>query len=85
MAKDKNPILDLFTALISTALSSIFTSPTTRVKLLLQNQDASRLMTKETRYNGIIDCFTRVYREQGFLSFYRGNMIYVFEKVTHIP
>lgn len=37
-----------------------------------QNQDASRAITN--RYSGIANTFVRVYREQGLLSFWRGNM-----------
>ena len=31
-------------------------------------------MPVEERYKGIGDCFSRVYREQGFVSFWRGNL-----------
>lgn len=49
-------------------------APIERVKLLLQNQDASEQIGKDVKkYNGIGDCFKRVYSEQGLLSFWRGN------------
>lgn len=37
-------------------------------------QDASTQIAAENRYNGIGDCFSRVYREQGVASFWRGNL-----------
>jgi len=44
------------------------------VKLLLQVQDASTQISKENRYKGIGDAFVRIPREQGFMSFWRGNL-----------
>ena len=46
-------------------------APIERVKFLLQVQDTSK--TIETRYKGIGDCFSRIHKEQGFASFWRGN------------
>ena len=31
-------------------------------------------MTKDQHYKGIVDCFSRVTKEQGFLSLWRGNL-----------
>merc|ERR1712111_163474 len=42
-----------------------------------QIQDAHRHIPKDQRYNGIVDCFKRVNAEQGFLSFWRGNVVNV--------
>jgi solute carrier family 25 (adenine nucleotide translocator) protein 4/5/6/31 len=52
-------------------------APIERVKLLLQLQDAQPTIAKGDRYTGIINCFVRVPREQGFLSYWRGNMVNV--------
>ena len=51
-------------------------APIERVKLLLQTQDSNpRIQSGEIpRYTGIGNCFTRVSREQGMASFWRGNM-----------
>ena len=60
---------------VSAAISKTIVAPIERVKLLLQNQDASEQIGKDVkRYEGIVDCFTRVYNEQGFASFWRGNL-----------
>merc|ERR1712079_500614 len=31
----------------------------------------------DQRYKGVVDCFARVQKEQGFLSFWRGNVVNV--------
>lgn len=72
--KQKNFFVDFMAGGISAAVSKTVVAPIERVKLLLQVQDASPHIAPENRYNGIGDCFTRVYREQGFASFWRGNM-----------
>jgi solute carrier family 25 (adenine nucleotide translocator) protein 4/5/6/31 len=59
---------------VSAAVSKTAVAPIERVKLLLQVQDASKDIAKENRYKGIGDCFKRVYVEQGFNSFWRGNL-----------
>jgi len=54
-------------------ISKTVVAPIERVKLLLQVQDASTQIKPEDRYKGIVDCFSRVYKEQGFVSYWRGN------------
>jgi solute carrier family 25 (adenine nucleotide translocator) protein 4/5/6/31 len=55
-------------------VSKTCVAPIERVKLLLQVQYASTSIKPEDQYKGITDCFTRVHNEQGFASFWRGNM-----------
>jgi len=57
-------------------ISKTVVAPIERVKLLLQTQDANpRIKSGEIpRYTGIINCFTRVVAEQGFVSLWRGNL-----------
>uniref|UniRef100_A0A8C8IPI5 ADP/ATP translocase n=1 Tax=Oncorhynchus tshawytscha TaxID=74940 RepID=A0A8C8IPI5_ONCTS len=59
---------------ISAAISKTAVAPIERVKLLLQVQHASKQISKEMQYKGIIDCVTRIPKEQGFLAFWRGNL-----------
>jgi solute carrier family 25 (adenine nucleotide translocator) protein 4/5/6/31 len=59
---------------VSAAVSKTVVAPIERVKLLLQNQAASKQIKAENQYTGIIDCFARVNKEQGFASFWRGNL-----------
>uniref|UniRef100_A0A670K136 ADP/ATP translocase n=1 Tax=Podarcis muralis TaxID=64176 RepID=A0A670K136_PODMU len=42
--------------------------------LLTQVQHASMQITADKQYKGIMDCVVRIPREQGFLSFWRGNL-----------
>lgn len=59
---------------VSAAISKTCVAPIERVKLLLQNQDASSQIAKDQRYKGIVDCFARVAKEQGVTSMWRGNL-----------
>jgi len=60
---------------VSGAVAKTLTAPIERVKLIIQTQDANpRIRSGEVpRYTGIINCFSRVSSEQGFLAFWRGN------------
>lgn len=59
---------------ISAAISKTAVAPIERVKLLLQVQHASKQITADKHYKGIIDAFVRIPREQGVLSYWRGNL-----------
>lgn len=73
MSKPKtNMIEDFALGGFSAAFSKTVAAPIERVKLLLQNQGENKAITKP--YTGIVDVFVRVPKEQGFLSFWRGNM-----------
>jgi len=67
---------DLAAGGVSGAIAKTITAPIERVKLLIQTQDANpKIMSGEVpRYTGIVNCFTRVTAEQGFASFWRGNL-----------
>ena len=67
---------DFFAGGFVGALAKTFSAPIERVKLLIQTQDKipSIVSGELPRYKGICDCFTRVAREQGILSFWRGNL-----------
>jgi len=60
---------------VSGAIAKTCTAPIERVKLLIQTQDANPKVKSGQieRYTGIVNCFTRVRAEQGFLAFWRGN------------
>jgi len=80
MAEQKNSQLMNFAADfaaggISGAVAKTATAPIERVKLIIQTQDANPLIKsgKVARYTGIGNCFSRVYSEQGFKAFWRGN------------
>jgi len=68
-------MIDFLMGGVSAAISKTAAAPIERVKLLIQNQDemlkSGRL---QNRYNGIIDCFGRVIKEEGFSQLWRGNL-----------
>jgi len=70
----KDFMIDFMVGGVSAAISKTCVAPIERVKLLLQNQDASTQISADKRYKGIADCFTRVAKEQGFKSLWRGNL-----------
>jgi solute carrier family 25 (adenine nucleotide translocator) protein 4/5/6/31 len=72
--KTGNFAVDFMVGGVSAAISKTVAAPIERVKLLLQLQDANRQIAADKRYKGIVDCFVRVNSEQGFLSFWRGNL-----------
>lgn len=59
---------------VSAAVSKTAVAPIERVKLLLQVQHVSKQITEDQRYKGIVDAFVRIPKEQGLLSFWRGNL-----------
>jgi len=78
MSKDSsaiNFVIDFFMGGVSAAISKTAAAPIERVKLLIQNQDE---MIKTGRlaspYKGIGECFSRVIKEEGFASLWRGNL-----------
>uniref|UniRef100_A0A8C4Q0E6 ADP/ATP translocase n=1 Tax=Eptatretus burgeri TaxID=7764 RepID=A0A8C4Q0E6_EPTBU len=72
-----NFLKDFLTGGVAAAISKTAVAPIERVKLLLQVQHASKQITVEKQYKGIIDCVIRIPKEQGFLSFWRGNLVNV--------
>ncbi|CAK63141.1 unnamed protein product (macronuclear) [Paramecium tetraurelia] len=60
---------------VTAACSKTAFAPFERVKLLLQTQDAIlKVQNGQTKkYNGIIDCFSRILKEEGLSAFWRGN------------
>nr|AGA16550.1 ADP/ATP carrier [Cryptocaryon irritans] len=70
-----NFLIDFFVGGVSAAVSKAAVAPIERVKLLLQTQDANKKIQegKAKRYTGIIDCFSRVAKEEGVGALWRGN------------
>lgn len=59
---------------IAAAVSKTAVAPIERVKLLLQVQHASKQITADKQYKGIVDAFVRIPKEQGALAYWRGNL-----------
>jgi len=81
MAQKKNKLEQLASDLLVGgsigAVSKTVMAPVERIKLLMQTQDSNpKVISGEVaRYKGIGDCFSRVRSEQGFLAFWRGNLV----------
>ncbi|XP_055990516.1 ADP/ATP translocase 4 [Sorex fumeus] len=65
---------DLLAGGVAAAVSKTAVAPVERVKLLLQVQASSKQIRPEERYKGLLDCLLRIPREQGFFSYWRGNL-----------
>jgi len=59
---------------VSAAVSKTAVAPIERVKLLLQVQHVQKNLSPDKHYKGMVDCFVRIPKEQGFLAFWRGNL-----------
>uniref|UniRef100_A0AAR2KZZ5 ADP/ATP translocase n=1 Tax=Pygocentrus nattereri TaxID=42514 RepID=A0AAR2KZZ5_PYGNA len=73
---------DFLAVCVAAAVSETAVAPIERVKLLLQVQHASKLITVDKQYKGIVDCIVRIPKEQGFLAYWRGNLANV---IRYLP
>ncbi|XP_055388931.1 LOW QUALITY PROTEIN: uncharacterized protein LOC129618025 [Condylostylus longicornis] len=76
LPQEPNFWLDFTIGGVAAAASKTVVAPIERVKLLLQTQEANPDIRsgRTPRYSSMIDCFSRVAREQGVLSYWRGNL-----------
>jgi len=60
---------------VSGAVAKTLTAPIERIKLVIQTQDANpKIRSGEVpRYTGIVDCGSRILKEQGMKRFWDGN------------
>ena len=72
-------LLDFTAGGISASITKTLVSPWERMKLIIQTQDANPLIKSGDmpRYTGMKDCFSRVYKSQGFGGLWRGNLVNV--------
>ena len=69
-------LLDALVSGASAVIAKTLVAPFERVKLVLQTQSSNiEIRTSSTKeYNGIINAFWRITKEQGVLSFWRGHL-----------
>lgn len=69
-------LIDWATGGTSAAISKTVVAPIERVKLIIQTQDSNpKIISGEVpRYTGVLNTLTRVSREQGVYSLWRGNL-----------
>lgn len=67
-------LIDFFMGGVSAAVSKTAAAPIERVKLLIQNQDEMLKTGRLDRpYKSIGECFSRVIKDEGVVSLWRGN------------
>lgn len=67
-------LIDFTMGGVSAAISKTAAAPIERIKLLIQNENAMIKTRRLDRpYAGIMDCFSRVTREEGVFALWRGN------------
>jgi len=67
-------LINLASGGLAAAVSKTAVAPIERVKLITQVQNAQSRIAEHERYKGIIEILTRIPKEQGVLSLWRGNM-----------
>jgi len=70
----KSFLFDLAAGGTAGGIAKTITAPIERIKLLLQLQHVSTQIAADQQYKGIMDVMVRVPKEQGVLSFWRGNL-----------
>lgn len=65
---------DFAAGAVAACIAKTAIAPVERVKLILQLQASQETISVNKRYKGMMECFIRLPREQGFLSFWRGNV-----------
>ncbi|XP_051565494.1 ADP/ATP translocase 3-like [Myxocyprinus asiaticus] len=73
LAKSQSPTF-LQSAAYEEQTCSRTPNESTLLCLNLQVQHASKQISADKQYKGIIDCIVRIPKEQGFVSFWRGNL-----------
>lgn len=70
-------LADMMAGGVSGAVSKTIAAPLERVKLLMQTQHLNPALQRNP-YSSPLNCFRRIYREEGLRSFWRGNMASVY-------
>jgi solute carrier family 25 (adenine nucleotide translocator) protein 4/5/6/31 len=76
MAGAKDFLIDFTLGGVSGAVAKTLTAPIERIKLVIQTQDANPMIRsgEVPRYTGIMNCGTRILKEQGAKRFWDGNL-----------
>lgn len=73
--REENFFVNFILGGLSATISKTATAPMERIKLILQTQDSNdKILQTGRRYKGIINCFSRVVKEEGPKELWRGNM-----------
>jgi solute carrier family 25 (adenine nucleotide translocator) protein 4/5/6/31 len=70
---------DLSAGTVAAIASKSVAAPIERIKLLLQTQHINKSV--KVPYSGLADCARRIYVEEGFFAFWRGNLANLYRYV----
>lgn len=70
-------ITDMLAGGVSGAISKTIAAPLERVKLVLQTQKLNHSLAARP-YTSPMDCFRRIYVEEGLHAFWRGNLASIY-------
>jgi Mitochondrial carrier protein len=70
--KDAPVYKRILAGMITGGVGQAIASPTDVVKVRLQADGRLRLLGQPTRYNGTIDAFSKIWREEGLSGYYKG-------------
>lgn len=76
MQRGKSFLSDLIAGGVSGIAAKTVCAPFDRIKLLLQTQHINPLLARQ--YVSTWDCTVRIFREEGLLAFWRGNLANVY-------
>ena len=76
MTNDSHFLKDLLIGGVTGGISKTVSAPLERVKLLLQTQHSNKQLQNK-QYTGFVNCFIRIFKEEGFLAYWRGNWVNV--------
>jgi len=65
---------DILRYLVYITIPKTLLAPLHRVQIIQQTQDINPQFTPGTQYRGISDAFRGIYKNEGFCSFWRGNL-----------
>jgi len=75
MSKKLSFFEDFMLSGVAAGVSKTAAAPIERIKLLVQNQaEMIKQGTLDRPYNGVVDCAKRTMQNEGFSSFWRGNL-----------
>lgn len=65
----------LLAAFCSQIVKSTSQTPLNRIKILLQTQQVIKELEPASKYKGLVNCYVRTFKEQGFQTLYRSNVV----------
>ena len=76
MNEAKQLSAELLAGAASAVIARTVSAPIERIKLLLQTQHINKRLSQP--YSGIFDCAVRIYKDEGFGAFWRGNLANIY-------